>query len=72
MKKLSFTSVVWKEGHYYVAQCLNIDVSSFGKTKKQALKNLAEAIELYLEDQSRVRIPKIKMPSIEIRKLQYA
>ena len=28
-------NVVWKEGKYYVAQCLNVDVSSFGKTKKR-------------------------------------
>ncbi len=43
-------SAVWKEGKFYVAQCLNVDVSSFGKTKKLALKNLQEALELYFED----------------------
>ena len=48
-KKLQFTSVVWKEGKYYVAQCLNVDVSSFGKTRKEALLNLEEALELYLQ-----------------------
>ena len=26
-----------KEGKYYVAQCLNVDVSSLGKTKKETL-----------------------------------
>ena len=70
-KKLNFTSIVWKEGKDYVAQCLNIDVSSFGRTKKDALKNLTEALELYLEDKPS-RIPKIEAPSIEIRELQYA
>ena len=42
MKKVqeNLQSIVWKEGKYYVAQCLNIDISSFGKTKKEALKNL--------------------------------
>jgi predicted RNase H-like HicB family nuclease len=43
------TNIVWKEGKYYVAQCLNVDVSSFGKTKKEALKNLDEALLLYFE-----------------------
>lgn len=45
-----FKNIVWKEGEYYVAQCLNIEVSSFGKSKEGALKNLYEAIELYMED----------------------
>lgn len=71
MKKINFTSVVWKEGKYYVAQCLNIDVASFGKTKKEALKNLVEALELYLEDQ-RTRIPQVKAPSIEVGEFSHA
>jgi len=69
--KLQFASIVWKEGKYFVAQCLNIDVSSFGKTKKEALKNLDEAVELYLEDRPR-KLPKIASPSIEMRMLQHA
>jgi len=42
MKK-SLKSVVWKEGKHFVAQCLNVEVSSFGKSKQ-------EALELYFED----------------------
>jgi hypothetical protein len=34
MRKIILQNVVWKEGKYYVAQCLNVEVSSFGKTKK--------------------------------------
>lgn len=44
-------NVVWKEGKFFVAQCLNVDVSSFGKSKKEALDNLREALELYFEDE---------------------
>lgn len=69
--KIYFTSIVWKEGKYYVAQCLNIDISSFGKTKAEALRNLEEAVALYLEDRV-PRIPKIQAPSIVVRELQYA
>lgn len=47
MKNLLLQSVIWKEGTYYVAQCLNVDVSSFGKTKKEALDSVQEALELY-------------------------
>lgn len=68
---IKFTSIVWKEGKYYVAQCLNIDISSFGKTKKEALRNLEEAMELYLEDAPK-KIPEIQSPSIETRALEYA
>ena len=47
MKKFNLQNIVWKEGKYYVSQCLNVDISSFGKTKKEALKNLSEDIDLY-------------------------
>jgi predicted RNase H-like HicB family nuclease len=50
MKHHTLANVVWKEGNFYVAQCLNIDVSSFGETKAEALENLNEALMLYLED----------------------
>lgn len=43
-------NVVWREGKHYVAQSLNVDVSSFGSSKKEALANLKEALELYFED----------------------
>lgn len=48
MKKVNFKNIIWKEGKHYVAQCLNIDVATFGATKKEALANLNEALELYL------------------------
>ena len=49
MKKLTLKTVVWKEGRHYVAQCLNIDVSTFGKTRVEAVKNIKEALELYFD-----------------------
>ncbi|OGI60326.1 hypothetical protein A2641_01240 [Candidatus Nomurabacteria bacterium RIFCSPHIGHO2_01_FULL_37_25] len=57
MKKFNLQNIVWKEGRYYISQCLNVDISSFGKTKKESLKNLSEALDLYFED---VKIPKIQ------------
>lgn len=64
MKKIQFATAVWREGRHYVAQCLNVDLSSFGKTKAAALTNLKEALELYLEDVPLVKIARIKKPSI--------
>ena len=72
MRKISLQNVVWKEGKYYVAQCLNVDISSFGKTKKEALSNLEEALGLYFEDKKGFRITVVKKPVIVERQLQYA
>lgn len=64
MKKMQLKNVVWQEGKYYVAQCLNVDVSSFGKTKSEALKNLNEALELYFEDAPKAAMTKVQRPQI--------
>ena len=48
MRQLKY--VVYQEDKYYVAQCLNVDVSSFGETIDESIVNLQEAVELYLED----------------------
>ena len=49
MKIIKFC--VYKEPPHYVAQCLNVDISSFGNTVEEAIANLKEAVELYYEDQ---------------------
>jgi len=41
---------IYKEDGYYVAQCLNVDVSSFGESVEEAIFNIKEALELYFED----------------------
>ncbi|MBI2635222.1 MAG: type II toxin-antitoxin system HicB family antitoxin [Parcubacteria group bacterium] len=64
MTKLNLKNIVWKEGKHYVAQCLNVDISSFGKTRKEALKNLDEALELYFEDIKTPRITKVERPEV--------
>jgi predicted RNase H-like HicB family nuclease len=43
---------VYKEHPYYVAQCINVDVSSFGDSIEQAIENLKEAVALYLDEPS--------------------
>ena len=41
---------IHKEDGFYVAQCLNVEVSSFGETIEEAIFNIKEALELYFED----------------------
>ena len=72
MRKISLQNAVWKEGKYCVAQCLNVDVSSFGKTRREALDNLEEALRLYFEGKKGVRIAVVKEPTIVERRFQYA
>ncbi len=48
--KVPLKNIVWKEDNFYVAKCLNVEVSSFGASKEEALKNLQEALNLYFED----------------------
>jgi len=68
-----YQSVVYKEGKYYVAQCLNVDVSSFGGTEREALANLQEALELYLEDAPAESIAtEVTHPSVHTFRLQHA
>jgi predicted RNase H-like HicB family nuclease len=47
-----------------VAQCLNVDISSFGDSKEGALDNLKEALELYFEDNNLSTILEIEQAEI--------
>ncbi len=64
MKRVNLKAAVWKEGKQYVSQCLNVDVASFGATKKKAMENLKEALELYFEDQDISQINKVERPDV--------
>jgi predicted RNase H-like HicB family nuclease len=72
MSKLNLQSVVYREGEHYVAQCLNIDVSSFGDTEAEALANLQEALELYFEDAPASDATSVVAPEVRTLTLQGA
>jgi predicted RNase H-like HicB family nuclease len=44
-----FTGAVFKERKAFVSLCLDLDVASQGRTRREARKMLAEAVTLYLE-----------------------
>lgn len=54
--QLNVTAEVWKEDPMFVAKCIELKVVSQGGTAAQALSNLEEAIELYLEDEDLAKI----------------
>jgi predicted RNase H-like HicB family nuclease len=61
---INLEQIIWKEGKYFVSQCLNVDVSSFGETKIEALENLKEALELYFEDNNLNAVQEIEQLEI--------
>ncbi len=46
----TFTAVVYKEDGLYIAECPEIGTASHGDTIEEAVANLKEATELYLEE----------------------
>jgi predicted RNase H-like HicB family nuclease len=45
-----YTAIVYREDDWYVAECPEVGTASQGKTVEEAVANLKEATELYLED----------------------
>ena len=72
MPKIDLKNVVWKEGKYYVAWNLNTSISSFGKTRKEAMECLQEALELHFEDALVSEINKVDRPDLVPSTLKYA
>ncbi|MBU2100598.1 type II toxin-antitoxin system HicB family antitoxin [Candidatus Micrarchaeota archaeon] len=54
-----FSAVITREEKWFVSYCPELGVASQGKTKTTALKNLKEAVELYLEEDP-IRIPVLR------------
>ena len=48
--EIQFTSRIFKEGRTYVAHALELDVASGGGNRDTALRNLKEAMRLFLEE----------------------
>lgn len=65
-------AVVYREGSHYVAQCLNVDVSSFGESETKALTNLREALELYFEDAPEAVLTPVEAPEVRRLTVQHA
>lgn len=56
----TFRASFTREGSWIVAQCLEVDVASQGKTEVEALANLKEALELHLEEPVANRVPTVR------------
>ena len=64
--KRPFAATVWREGDWFVSQCLEVDIASQGEAEREALANLKEALELYFEPPLATRPPKVETVEVEI------
>jgi len=56
MDIFGYTAVVWKETEGYVSKCPELGVASCGDSFEEAVFNLREAVELYLENAKELNI----------------
>jgi predicted RNase H-like HicB family nuclease len=49
MKKLNLTALLEREGTGFVSLCPEFDIASQGESVEEAMANLKEAVELFLE-----------------------
>ena len=64
--KRPFAATVWREGKWYVSQCLEIDVASQVESEDVSLANLKEALELDFELPQATRPPAVRMIEVEV------
>ncbi len=52
---MKLQTIIWKEGKYYVIKEAITGVTTQGKTMEEAIKNIKEAVSLYLEEMPKFR-----------------
>lgn len=63
---LHLTAAITHEDEWYVARCLQVEVTSQGETIEEALSNLREALELYFEDAPEPEVGGVITAPIEV------
>lgn len=69
---MNFSAIIRKGEKQYVALCPDVDVVSQGKTIEEALKNLKEAVELYIEEMGLPKDTEGKEPLVTSFSLEHA
>ena len=65
----TFTAILHKEDDLYVAECPEVSTVSQGHTVEEAIANLKEATELYLQE---FPLPEISRPLVTTFEATYA
>jgi len=58
--KRTFSASIVREGGWYVAQCLEVDITSQGETSDNALENLKEALALHFASPAATEPPEVR------------
>jgi predicted RNase H-like HicB family nuclease len=64
--KREFKASLWREDEWVIAQCLDIDIASQGRSEDEALTNLQEALALHFEPPQATAAPKIRPIEVEV------
>lgn len=64
--KRDLNAVVWQEDEWFVAQCLEVDVASQGRTEAEALENLREALTLHFTPPVATILPNVQKIELEV------
>ena len=63
---IKYNVMIQKEEEWYVAKCLDNNVASQGKTIEEALNNLKEALQLYLQNEEIVQPKETYLTTLEV------
>lgn len=63
---IKYNVIIQKEENWYVAKCLDNNIASQGKTIEEAMKNLKEALELYMQNEEPVKPKEIYITTLEV------
>lgn len=63
---IKYNVIIQKEENWYVAKCLDNNIASQGKTIEEAMANLKEALELYMQNEEPVKPKEIYITTLEV------
>ncbi|MBX3273239.1 MAG: hypothetical protein KF729_23440 [Sandaracinaceae bacterium] len=55
-----FTAAIEREGAWFVARCVEVELASQGRTRAEALDALREALELRFEGEELPELPEVE------------
>ncbi len=61
-----FNAVITKEDGWYIAQCLEVDVASQGKSENEAMSNLFDALSLHFAPPVATVLPSVRQFALDI------
>ncbi|MBS1514020.1 MAG: type II toxin-antitoxin system HicB family antitoxin [Bacteroidetes bacterium] len=69
MSLSNFINVIIRNGEqgYYVAECLEVNIVTQGKTLDELIENLKEAVELFFEDENPADFGFSEKPNLSIK-----